>query len=151
MVVFDEKILQLPSQHNHDNIEHLEIIYVVWRLCVAFLIKVYIHSCFPVMIGIWKTQRSNPKFSKQKVWWKTHHIYETYKKQSCHMYVIFIPKHLIWHKLQCAYILILIIHFHTWNVYLGAVTIVHVSIFLTKKHIIRIQTQHPQYGFTFIT
>ena len=28
---------------------------------------------------------------------------------------------------------------------------VHVSILLTKKQIISIQTQHPQYGFTFIT
>ena len=83
---------------------------------------------------------------------KNHTTYMKYIQiQSCHRYVLFMPKHLIWHKLQCAHILSLIIHFHTGNVYYGAVPTVYVSIFLTKKQIIRIQTQHPQYGFKFIT
>ena len=35
MIVFDEQIFQLPSQHNHVDIEHLEIIHVFLMLCVA--------------------------------------------------------------------------------------------------------------------
>ena len=73
------------------------------------------------------------------------------KVQWCHMDVIFMPKHLICKRLLCAHIFSMIMHFHTGNVYCGAVPNIHVSIFLTKKQIIRIQTQHPQYGFTFIT
>ena len=57
---------------------------------------------------------------------KLHHIYETYKIQSFHMGVIFMSKHLIWHKLQCAHILSLLMYFHTGNVYFGAVLTVHV-------------------------
>ena len=52
-----------------------------------------------------------------------------------HMDVIFMPKHLIWKRLQCAHILILIMHFHTGNMYYGAMPNFHVSILLTKKHI----------------
>ena len=44
-----------------------------------------------------------------------------------------------------------ILHFHTGNVYCGAVPNFHVSILLTKKQIISVQKQHPQLGFTFIT
>ena len=61
------------------------------------------------------------------------------------------PKHLIWQMQQCALILILIMHFHTGNVYYGDVPTVHVLIFLTKKQIKIMKKQHPQLGFTFIT
>ena len=57
------------------------------------------------------------------------------KIQCCHMGVIFMPKHLMWQRLQCAHILSLIIHFHTGRVYYGVVMNVHTSIFLTKKQI----------------
>ena len=67
------------------------------------------------------------------------------------MEVIFMPKHQIWQMLQCAHILSLSMHFHTENVYCGAVLTVLVSIFLTKKQIKKIKKQHPQSGFTFIT
>ena len=67
------------------------------------------------------------------------------------MGAIFMPKHLIWKRLQCAHIPSLLMHYHTVNVYCGAVSNFHVSIFLTNKHIIIIQKQHPQYCFTFIT
>ena len=73
------------------------------------------------------------------------------KIHSCHMGIIFMPNQMIWHKLQCVHILSLIMQFHTGNVYCGAVLTVHVSILLTNKQIIIIQTQHPQYCFTFIT
>ena len=72
------------------------------------------------------------------------------KIQLFHMDIIFMPKHLMWKRLQCVHILSLILNCHTDNVYFNAVLTVHVSILLTKKHIISIQTQHPQYGFMFI-
>ena len=51
------------------------------------------------------------------------------------MGVIFMPKHLIWKMRKCALILILNMHFHTGNLYCGAVVTVNVIIFLTKKQI----------------
>ena len=53
--------------------------------------------------------------------------------------------------LKCAHILSLIMHFHTANVYCGAVPTVLVSILLTKKQLKNMNKQHPQLGFTFIT
>ena len=61
------------------------------------------------------------------------------------------PKHQIWKMLQRAHILSLSMHFHTENVYCGAVLTVLVSIFLTKKQLKSMKKQHPQLGFTFIT
>ena len=61
------------------------------------------------------------------------------------------PKHHIWQMRQCAHILSLSMHFHTGNVYCGAVLTVLVSIFMTKKQLKSIKKQHPQLGFTFIT
>ena len=73
------------------------------------------------------------------------------KITSWHMEFMFIQKHLIRKRLQCAHILSMIMHFHTGNVYCGVVLTVHVSIFLTMKRIISIKKKHPQLGFTFIT
>ena len=61
------------------------------------------------------------------------------------------PKPLIWKRLKFAHILSLIMHFHTKNVYCGAVPNVHVSIFLAKKQIKSMKKKHPQLGFIFIT
>ena len=61
------------------------------------------------------------------------------------------PKHQIWQMLQCAPILSLSMHFHTGNVYCGAVLNVLVLIFLTKKQLKSMMKLHPQLGFTFIT
>ena len=36
MIVFDYKILQLTSQNNHNYIENIEIVHVIWRLCATF-------------------------------------------------------------------------------------------------------------------
>ena len=55
------------------------------------------------------------------------------------MDVIFMPKHWIWKRLQCAHILSLLMHFHSENMYCSAVLTVHVSIFLNKKKIIGIK------------
>ena len=59
------------------------------------------------------------------------------------------PKHLIFKMLYFAHILSLIMHFHTGNVYCGAVLTVLVSIFMTKKQLKNMKKQHPQLGFTF--
>ena len=53
--------------------------------------------------------------------------------------------------LQYAHILSLIMHFHTGNVYCGAVLTVLVSISMTKKKLKNMAKQHPQLGFTFTT
>ena len=76
-----------------------------------------------------KSQNSQSRRSGEK----SHHIYNTYKTQWCHMGVIFFPKHLIWKMLQCAHILGLIMHFYTGNMYFGVVLNFHLSIFLTNK------------------
>ena len=57
------------------------------------------------------------------------------------MEVIFMPKHQIWQMLQCAHILSLSMHFHTGNVFCGAVLTVLVSILLTKKQLKNITKQ----------
>ena len=60
------------------------------------------------------------------------------------------PNHPIWQRLQCVHIFSLIMYCHNGNFYCDYVLTVHVSVLLTKKQIIIIQTQHPQYGFKFI-
>ena len=76
------------------------------------------------------------KILKEEVLVKKHIAYTKHIKILwCHMGVIFMPKHLIWKRLQCAHIHSLVSHFHTGNVYCGVVLTFHVSIFLTKKHI----------------
>ena len=67
------------------------------------------------------------------------------------MGVIFMPTHLIWQILQFAHIRILIMHFQTGHFYCGAVTTIHVSIFLANKQIKSTKRQKPRLGFTFIT
>ena len=57
-------------------------------------------------------------------------------------------KHLTRQRLQCAYILSMIMQFHTENMYCGVVLNVHISILLTEKNM---KKQQPQLGFTFIT
>ena len=58
---------------------------------------------------------------------------ETTKKHEEQHHALTMSKHLIWHWLQCAHILSLIIHFHTGNFYCVDVPTFHVSILLTKK------------------
>ena len=67
------------------------------------------------------------------------------------MEVIFMPKHQIWQMLQCAHILSLSMYCLTGNEYCGAVLVVLVSIFLTKKQIKNITKQQPQLSFKFTT
>ena len=82
---------------------------------------------------------------------RKHIIYMKHIKiQWCHMGVICMPKHLIYQRLKCAYILGLIMYFHTGNVYCGTVLTVHLSINLTKIQLNNMTKQHPKLGFTFI-
>ena len=46
---------------------------------------------------------------------------EHIKIQSCHIGVIFTPKHLMWQSQQCVHIHSQIMPYHTGNVYCGAV------------------------------
>ena len=66
------------------------------------------------------------------------------------MGVIHMPKNMIWQMRQCTLILIMIMYFHTGNVYYGAMMTVHLLIFPTKKQIKNMKKQHPQLCFTFI-
>ena len=66
------------------------------------------------------------------------------------MDVIFMPNNLICHRILCVNILSMIMKYHTGNVYYNDVLTVCVSIFLTKRQIISIQTQNPQLYFTII-
>ena len=63
------------------------------------------------------------------------------------MEVIFMPKHQIWQMLHCAHILSLGMHYHTVNVYCGAVLTVLVSIFLTKKQLKKNDETTPSIRF----
>ena len=97
-----------------------------------------------------KNPNIKTKMTKAEGLVKNHITYMKHIKiQWCHMGVIFLPKHQIWQMLQCAHTLSLIMHFHTRNMYCGAVPTVLVSIFLTKKK--NMTKQHPQLGFTFNT
>ena len=121
-------------------------------LNVSFLIKVYMHICYPGVISIWKNSKIKAKMLKIEILVKNKITYKKHIKiQWVHMDVIFMPKHLICQSLQCTHILSLIMHCQTRNVWCDAVLTVHVSILPTKKYIISIHAQHHQYGFTFST
>ena len=72
------------------------------------------------------------------------------KIQSCHMWVIFTPKHMIWQRQEFVHIHSYIMRYHTGNVSLDFVPNVQVLIFLTKKQIISIPTQVLPFVFAFI-
>ena len=112
----------------------------VTRWCVvvnvAFLIKSYIHHCYPGVIDNWTNWRIKAKILKAEGLARKHITYiQHIKIQWCHMGVIFMPKHMIWQMQQCANILSLSMHCHTGNVYCGAVPTVLILIFLTKKQL----------------
>ena len=103
---------------------------------VTFLLKLYIHNFYPGVIGIWKNWRIKSKMLKSEGLVKNHITYMKHIKiQWCHMSIIFMRNNLIWQRLQCAHILIMIMHFHTGNFYCGVVLNVHILIFLTNKQI----------------
>ena len=119
---------------------------------VAFLLKLYIHNFYPGVIGIWKNSRIKAKILKAEVLVRNHityiqHIKNTVMPHGSHIYA----KASDMENAPCAHILSMSMHFHTGNVYCGAVLTVLVSIFLTKKQLKNMTKQHPQLGFTFIT
>ena len=73
------------------------------------------------------------------------------KIQSCHMGVIFKPKHMTCQRQQCVLNHILIMRYHTGNVYWDVVPNVLALIFLTRKQMMRIPTSVLQLVFIFIT
>ena len=72
------------------------------------------------------------------------------KIQSCHMGVIFTPKHMTWKRQQCVHTQSQIMCYQTVNVYCNVVPNVQTLIFLTKKQIIIIPTPVLQFVFVFI-
>ena len=113
----------------------------VW-LWMLYIFQKY---TFLVTIMAWLVSETNqiskPKFSKQKVWWKIKFAYMKHIKiHSCHVGVMFMPKHMIWKRQQCVHIHSHIMRYNTINVHCGVVPNVHVFIFLTKKHMISIPT-----------
>ena len=95
----------------------------------------------------YQRQNSQNRRSDEKV----NHIYETYKNTVIpHEHHIHAKVSDMEKATMCAYPQ----YSHTLpqiNVYYDYVLNVHVSILLSKKHIISFQKQHPQYDFTFIT
>ena len=119
---------------------------------VEFLIKVYIHNFYTIMIVIWRNCKIKVSILKTEGLVKKQIAYVKHIKIQCfHMDVIFMPKHLIWKRSQCVYILVMIMHCQPENVFCDSAINIHGSILLTKKQIISIHTQLPQYGFTYIT
>ena len=83
-----------------------------------------------------KNWRIKAKILKSEGLVRKHITYMKHIKiQWYHMGVIFMPKHLIWKIRKCALFLIRSIHFHTKNVYYGAMPTVYVLTFLTRKKI----------------
>ena len=152
----DSKIIISDSTFFHScHINSKKCMHVT-RSCVvvnvAFLLKLYIHYCYLGVIGIWKKSRIKAKMIKVECLVRKHITYiQHIKTQWCHMGVIFMPNNIIWQMKKCALILIWVMHFHTGNVYYGAVPTVLVLIFLIKKQIKNMTKLHPLLGFTFIT
>ena len=71
--------------------------------------------------------------------------------QSCHMGIIFTPKHITFQRQQCVHTHSHIMRYHTGNVYCNFVPNIQALIFLTRKQMISIPTLFLQFGFTFIT
>ena len=72
------------------------------------------------------------------------------KIQSCHMGVIFTPKHMTWQSQKCVHTHSNIMPYHTGNVYCDVVPNFQALIFLTRKQMISIPTPVLQLLFTFI-
>ena len=90
------------------------------------------------------------------IWWmlKTEGLGKskfTYMKhikiQSCHIGVIFTPKHMTWQSKQCVHNHSQIMRYHTGNMYCGVVLNVQALIFLTRKQMIIILTLALQFVF----
>ena len=73
------------------------------------------------------------------------------KIQSCHMGVVFMPKHMTWQRQKCVHNHSQIMRYHTGNVYFDVVPNVQALIFLTSKQMISIPAPVLQFDFTFIT
>ena len=118
---------------------------------VAYLKKVCIHHYYHDVIDILKTQGSQPKFSKQKVWGKSKFTYmNIIKIKSCHMGVIFTPNDMKWQRQQCVHTHSQTMRYDTRILYCDVVPNVKALILLTRKQIIIIPTPVLQLVFTFI-
>ena len=98
-----------------------------------------------------KKSRFKAKTFKEEGMGKKKTVYMKHIKiRSCHMGVIFMPKHLIWQRKQCVRIQSQIMHYHTGNVSYDVVPNVQALIFLTNNQMINIPTLVLQFDFIFI-
>ena len=120
-------------------------------LNVVYLPKVYVPNYYHNMIGIKKHSRIKSKMLKTEGLGKNQIAYIKHIKiWSCHVGIIFTPKHLIWQGQQCVRIQSQIMHYHTINLPCDVVPNVKVLIFLTNKQVINILTLFLQFDFTLI-
>ena len=127
--------------------------YKVMCGCECCISSKIIHSSLPSWHDHYlkKSQVSQPKCSKQKVWGKSKFAYMIIiKMQSCHIGVIFTPKHMTWQRQQCVHTQSQIMCYHTGNFYCDVVPNVQALIFLTRKQMIIIPTPVLQLVFAFI-
>ena len=118
---------------------------------VAYMPKVYIHNYYHGIIFIKKNSRISSKILKTEGLGKKKITYmKIIEIQSCHMGIIFTPKHTTWKSQQCVHTHSQIMRYHTVNVYCDVVPNVKALIFLISKQMISIQTPVLQLVFTFI-
>ena len=118
---------------------------------VAYIPKVYIHHCCHGDIGILKNSKISAKMLKTEGLRKNKITYMKHIKiQSCHMGVIFMPKHITWQRQKYVHTHSYIMRYYTVNEYCDVVPNVKALIFLTRKQMISILTPVLQFVFTCI-
>ena len=115
---------------------------------VAYLPKVCINHYLHGVIVILKKSRISAKMLKTEDLGKKQTAFmKLIKIQSCHMGFIFTPKTMAWKRQKCVHTHILIMRYHTGNVYWDVVPNVLALIFLTRKQMISIPTPVLQFFF----
>ena len=108
---------------------------------LLYLKKLYIRNYYHGVIGIFLKSNIKAKMLKTEGLGENQIAYMKHIKiQSCHMGVIFIPKHMIWQRRQCVHIHSQIMHYPTVNLSCDVVPNVQKLIFLTKKNMINMLT-----------
>ena len=105
---------------------------------------------FMAWLVLKKTQGSQQKCSKKKVWGKKIAYMKHVKIQWCHMGVISTPKNMIRQRKECVHIHSQITRYHTGNIYYDVVPNVKALIFLTRKQMLSIPTPVLQFVFIII-
>ena len=134
---------------NENNVVKIQGYVWLWMLNIY---QIYV---FVITIMAWslfqKNSRISSKILKTEGLGKNQIVYmKLIKIQSCHMGVIFKPKHMIWQRQQCVHTHSQIMRYHTGNVYCYVLPNFQALILLTRKQMINIPTLLNQFIFTFI-